>query len=67
MANATTPEERITALTDQLCKELIAFWRDDAEDALTLPSEALRRLAADYLIHREIYRGGGKPPTTAPS
>ena len=60
MVTATTPAERITALTDQLRQELIVFWRDDAQDVLTLPPDALRRLAADYLMHRGVYRGAGK-------
>ena len=51
----TTPEQRIRAMTDQLATELLRFWNDDWEDVLALPPEALRRLAADYLVHRDYY------------
>ena len=56
----TTPEQRIRAMTDQLATELLRFWNDDWEDVLALPPEALRRLAADYLVHRDYYRASMK-------
>ena len=58
----TTPEARIHAFCDQLAGELIAFWADDGPDVLTLPAEALRRLAADYLRQRDIYRASAVRP-----
>lgn len=53
----TSAQDRIRTMCDQLAKELIRFWAEDEADVLTLPPAALRRLAADYLIHREVYRG----------
>ena len=52
----TTPRDRIHVLCDQLAEELIAFWSEDGPDVLTLPAEALRQLAADYLRQRNVYK-----------
>ena len=44
-------------------EELLAFWRDDQDDLLDLPDEAILALARDYLTHRDYY---GKPVENDP-
>ena len=52
---ATSYDRRIHQLTDRLAGELVAFWRNDRVDVLSISDEALRRLMADYLLHRDEY------------